>query len=167
MSNPAFTFERYRAHGWVVHRKMLKAGETFVVNVPQGYTLEQAPDIALWTRGYVTGVNLENGEPVEPRSPGSSILRRMVMLPGKHLMTAQEDSEFWCVNRIANRNRLPGLEVVDLAPTEVQQIGLPSLICSGRFKTLSGDTIEAPAALAAGATITAETRVLGLAFKEN
>ena len=132
--------ERTTVFGWVVHRKLMAAGETYQARVLEDIATKDSENIALWTKGLITGVREDGFKPM-PRAPGHFNLDRDIMLAGLYTFTAKEDSEWWCVNWRLNRGDLPG--IVPLRLSAGQRVALlPGtllLVCSGVLQTRLGD----------------------------
>lgn len=160
-----FNFQRFRAFGWVVHRKQLATGEKFKVHAAAELNPDNAPDIAVWTRGRVAVSDMLTGERLPDRVPGDSILKRGRTRKGEFWCTALEPSEFWCISGRANRGKRPQLDVLDIEPsTREQRLAHDAILCAGTV-TLNGQLLEAPQAFAAGARISVRERAIGFYVK--
>ncbi|CDN87316.1 hypothetical protein BN948_01736 [Hydrogenophaga intermedia] len=160
-----FRFERYEAFGWIVHRKILAVGERFEVHANGDIDVANAPDVAVWTRGRVLVEEQGTGRRLPDRQPGDSILRRGRTQAGRFVCTAAEPSEFWCINRVANRRRQPKLAVLDAEPGRELRLVRNALLCEGRVRV--GDVeLAAPQALAKGARVVVLERAIGFLFME-
>lgn len=136
-----FEFQRKYIFGWVVHVKTLQAGDTYAVkvtgdgNVPSNKT----GNITLWTKGLITGVNSSTGDITLPRTKGYFSLDRDAIPSGEFKFTAEEDSEWVCVNYIANRKTLPNLRVIRCDSSSVViPAGSNILFCDDGFSDTDG-----------------------------
>lgn len=159
---------RYTAFGWVAVRMSLPAGAKLSYVIPQDVPRERLPAVNLWTKGHVTGVNLRSGNTVAPRVPG--VLTSELVAPvlgGRFVMTAHEDSEFWCVSAKANGSRMPGLTKLQLGagevytPTQLERV----LVCAGEL-VVGGQphTLGEAVEIAAGSVVSAPHGALALVF---
>ena len=159
-----FEFERYEAHGWIIHRKMMAAGEFYDVEIPVGYDIAHAANISLWTSGHVLVTDRDSGAEVGERTAGDGLLARHSMRAGNYRCTATEPSEFWCINAVVNRRRMPQIELCDTQDGFALLHG-DLLLCEGVL-TIDGNlTVHAPAAIKRGnRTLTPVSRCLGFVF---
>lgn len=160
-----FAFERFGAYGWVIHKKMLAVGESFLTTVGPNYSIENASDIGLWTKGLVQVVNTRTGKALPSKVPGDSILKKLEYEQGEFMCTALEPSEFWCINRKINRKLFEawGVSLIDIPEGDAKVVPSLAVICDGVFRTEIG-TYSGPAALRPGWNVQAVTRVLGFQF---
>lgn len=161
----AFTFQRFRAFGWVVHRKQLAAGEKFKVHAAAELNPANAPDIAVWTRGRVAVSDMLTGERLPDRVPGDSILKRGRTRKGEFWCTALEPSEFWCISSLANRGKRPQLDLLDIEPdAKAVRLLHDAILCAGAI-TIDGKPFEAPQAIAKGTRVVVIERAIGFYVK--
>lgn len=142
-----FSYERHNAFGWVVHRKLLAQGENYSVTVTEDTEGSRIGNITLWTKGRIEGTDRSGQVQVTPRVPGYSNLNRGLVLAGTYDYVATEPSEWWCINYIANRRRLPQVHIFSAASGEVYAlpVGTKLLLCAGSVSF--GETqYDAPAA---------------------
>lgn len=160
----AFNFQRFEAHGWVVHRKQLHPAEEFRVEVGQECTPATAPDVAVWTRGRVAVIDDITGDQLPDRVPGDSILKRGRTKAGRFTCVALEASEFWCISSLANRKRKPQLDLLDAEPGKRITLAHDAIVCAGRIR-LGDRELDAPQALLKGARFDVIERAIGFIVK--
>jgi len=146
MSAP-FNYERHKAFGWLVHKKLLLANEKYRVVVPAAVAADKVDNITLWTKGRIEGIDIASSMQIPPRVAGFNSFIRGDVPAGEYLFTAVEDSEWWCINYTANRNRLPIVQVFLASKGEIKElpIGTRLLICRGAA-AVNGQSHTAPAA---------------------
>lgn len=166
----SFKFERYKAFGWIIHRKILETNDTFVVDIPIEYSPSQGHNISLWTKGRVEGIDALTGLPTQIKLPGSSVLQRDTVPVSKNYFKAVEPSEFWCINYTINRRSLPDVEVIKIlaGTTKVFDIGTLALFCTGVFDINNVEYIGPKAINFATVshTVFAKTDTYGFIFKK-
>jgi hypothetical protein len=169
MSNQ-FNYERHKAFGWVIHRKVLAAGERYSISVTEDTDGTQIGNITLWTAGRIEGIDRAGGVTIAPRVPGYTNLNRGAAPAGSYDYVAVEDSEWWCINHTANRNQLPKVQVFTAAVGELKNlpVGTKLLLCAGSVSF--GETqYDAPAAFEISseqATFVAGEQCYGFVFEE-
>lgn len=169
--NPAFNFDRLNAFGWIIHRKVLHKGDSYLARVSQDLKPAEADNITLWTKGEITGQTLDGARSVEPRLPGRfSRDYTHTVLAGEYIFTAMEDSEWWCINWTINRKKLPTVSPFRLPSqaTAMLTVGQSLLLCSGTLVT-SGGTIGAGSEVSIktkDAPVLAQTNCYGLFFHD-
>lgn len=164
---PAFDYVRHSVFGWVIHQKMVAAGEGYRADVPVAVEARDSGNITLWTKGCIRGTR-PDGSATEPRVPGSFNQDRGIFEPGEYQFVAQEDSEWWCINWIANRRSLPEVRAVRLAVGEMLELkpGDRLLICAGQAE-LDHHTFGPASALSIGSserTLVATQPTYGMLF---
>lgn len=163
-------FTRHAAFGWVIHRKVIAAGDTYSVNLTADTDGPGLGNITVVTKGRITGVDRATGAVVPDRVPGYSNKYRTGLIAGIYDFTAQQDSEWWCINQRINRNRLPDVDVFSAATGQVVEMpaGTKLLLCEGSLSV--GDTqYDAPQAFQVTSQQTvfvAGAQCYGLIFKE-
>jgi hypothetical protein len=143
----ATAFTRYSAFGWVVHHKEIPAGEPYVVNLTGDTDGPGLGNITVVTKGRITGVNRATGAAVIDRVPGYTNKDRTGLLAGIYDFTAQENSEWWCINQKTNKDRLPNVDIFSASMGQVVElpVGTKLLLCQGSLSV--GDTqYDAPKA---------------------
>jgi hypothetical protein len=169
--NNQFTYDRHKAFGWVVHRKVLAEGESYSITVTEDTDGSRIGNITLWTKGRVEGVDRSGRVQIELRVPGYNNINRGLVPAGVYDYVAVEASEWWCINYTANRNRLPVVQVFSYAPGEVHPlpVGTKLLLCAGSVSF--GETqYDAPAAFEVSseqATFVAGEQCYGFIFEES
>lgn len=140
-------FTRHSAFGWVVHHKEIPAGESYVVNLTADTDGPGLGNITVVTKGHITGVDRSTGAPVADRTPGYTNKDRTGLIAGVYDFTAQEDSEWWCINQRTNKNRMPNVDIFSASMGQVVElpVGTKLLLCEGSLSV--GDTqYDAPQA---------------------
>lgn len=142
-----FNFERHKAFGWVVHRKVLAAGEKYSVTVTEDIPDGKTGNITLWTKGRITGSDRSGVQQPTDRVPGFCSLSRQFVPAGSYDYVAAEPSEWWCINHRANRNSLPDVKPFSVRIGEVKAFpaGAKILLCAGSV-SFGGVQYDAPAA---------------------
>lgn len=164
-----FVNTKAKAFGWVIHRKLIAPGETYRASVLEDTLPKDSENITLWTKGHLVGTR-EDGYIPPPRRAGDFSLERQMMPKGIYTFTAQEASEWWCINWRANRHSLPVVLPLRLAPGEQRALRASTLllVCSGSLETQAGEFGPGTEVMvgAAGATVRASRAgpVFGLFF---
>lgn len=155
-------YQPYAAFGWVIHRVSVVTGESFVYEVRRETLPSRLSAQTIYTKGRCTGhYEGEAGRAALERVPGFANDRLPSPLPALRLnMTAQEDSEWWCLSAPANAS-IPAVEFVRLEPGESMPINTGDLIfvCEGDARigaTISTGPVAVrgvqPSVLSAGST---------------
>lgn len=159
---------QHDAFGWSVSHLSLPAGVAYSYIVSADTDRSLLPAVSFWTRGRVTGVNVTTGAAIDDRVPGTltSALARVVRA-GRFVLTAEQDSEWWCIAAKTNRGQLPGLSSFDLTSGQSATLdpGQRLLICSGSASFGPATLGPGECAHALGAMqIHANSSLLGLFF---
>jgi hypothetical protein len=167
----AFRFDRATVFGWTLHRKQLAAGEFFMVKVSEDTLPEEADNISLWTKGEIAGQSFDGTRKLESRLPGRFSLDYTAPLrEGAYIFTAKSDSEWWCINYLINKKRLPKVTPFRLAAGEVAQLmpGTKLMLCSGELQTFKTTLLETPMEISVTEQIgvLALSQVYGLYFHD-
>jgi hypothetical protein len=168
--NTGIGFTRHAAFGWVVHRKVIPAGNSYSVNLTSDTDGLGLGNITVVTKGLITGVNRASGQAVMDRAPGYSNKDRVGLLAGTYDFTAQEPSEWWCINQKTNKGRTPNIDVFCASAGEVVQIsfGTKLFLCQGSLSI--GDVRhDAPQAFqveSQQAVFVADEQCYGFIFKD-
>lgn len=163
-------FTRHIAFGWVVHHKVIAAGESYVVNLTTTTDHTGLGNITVVTKGLITGSSRATGAAVQDRVPGYTNRGRTEMLAGIYDFTAQQDSEWWCINQKTNKNRLPDVDIFSASVGQVVELpaGTKLMLCEGSLSV--GDAqYDAPQAFQVGSQQTvfvAGEQCYGFIFKE-
>jgi hypothetical protein len=163
-------FTRYATFGWVVHHKVISAGETYAVHLTKDTDGSGLGNITLVTKGRITGVNRATGAAVIDRVPGYTNKDRAGLLAGSYDFTAQENSEWWCINQKTNKDRLPNVDIFSASMGQVVElpVGTKLLLCQGSLSV--GDSqYDAPQAFQVSSQQTvfvAGEQCYGFIFKE-
>jgi hypothetical protein len=163
-------FTRYAAFGWVVHHKEIPSGEKYVVNLTRDTDGPGLGNITLVTKGRIAGVNRGTGVPIADRTPGYTNKDRTGLPAGIYDFTAQENSEWWCINQKTNRNRRPDVGIFAASMGQVVElpVGTKLLLCQGSLSV--GDAqYDAPQAFQVSSQQTvfvAGEQCYGFIFKE-
>lgn len=134
------TFTRHSAFGWVVHRKVIAANEPYSITLSADTDGPGLGNITVVTKGRITGVNRATGAAVIERVPGYTNKDRTGLLAGVYDFTAQEDSEWWCINQRINGGSLPDVDIFSASVGQVIELpaGTKLLLCQGSLSV--GDT---------------------------
>ena len=129
------TFTRYSAFGWVVHRKVIATSGSYSVKLTADTDGPGLGNITLVTKGLITGVNRATGAAVLDRAPGYTNKDRTGLLAGMYDFTAQQPSEWWCINQRINKSRLPQVDVFSASAGQTVELpaGTKLLLCEGRL----------------------------------
>lgn len=165
-----FLIGTHKAWGWTVCHMGLAAGGSYGALIARAAPRDSLPSRAMWTKGRVTGVNLQTGAPVLERVRGVFSGDLPPMVAGRYRLEAAEDAEWWCIPNHLNGFDLPGVQPLRRASGEVFQapVGTRLLVISGAAETwrgqvLPGGLIDTTGA-ATSTTVEAVTEVLGLLF---
>lgn len=120
------TIETHTVFGWKVQRHIMPAGTKMVTVAKNEVPRNQAPNRAMYVKGRAT-VEIEGGSAPD-RVPGLYTQERPAQPAGKSIVTAVEDTEFWCFNYTMNRNSLPALTPIRLNPGESYTLPQNSLL---------------------------------------
>lgn len=126
-------FTRYSVFDWVVHHKVIAANETYTVKLTADTDGRGLGNITLVTKGLITGVNRVTAASVPDRSPGYTNKDRTGLLAGTYDFTAQQTSEWWCINQRINGNRLPQVDIFSATTGQILELaaGTKLLLCEG------------------------------------
>lgn len=129
------TFTRHSAFGWVVHRKVIAANESYSVRLTADTDGPGLGNITLVTKGLITGVNRATAAAVPDRVPGYTNKDRTGLLAGTYDFTAQQASEWWCINQRINKNHLPQVDIFSASAGQTVglSVGTKLLLCEGRL----------------------------------
>lgn len=166
----SFKSEKYKAFGWVLHRKMLEVGANFKVEIPAEYSPKDGHNISLWTVGKVEGYCSLSKKATEVKVPGCSILNKISVPKSDIIFTAAEYSEFWCINYTLNRNKLPDVSILNIpkGTSVLLPLGSKVLFCEGTF-SIKNTTHSSPKSLrfqSGDIEIIAETSTYGFIFEK-
>ncbi len=130
-------YEPYTVFGWKIHRKTLDAGEKYIAKLPKDVIRERIDNISFWVKGRIEGkhTNPAYTDPIRPRVAGffTPTDAPELVLSGTIEFECVEDSEWWCVNYISNRKKLPRMKslVLKAGETVPLNIGDKLLVCRG------------------------------------
>lgn len=139
-------FKIHRVFGAIVHQKTINAGETFDFSIAKTIPSEQYENKTLFTKGRITGTR-EDGSPLPvERVPGTHTMTLNLVPSGNFTFTAQEDSEWWCINGEANKlnKRAMQAKIFSLksGASTTLAVGTKLLVCAGNLQiddTVFGD----------------------------
>lgn len=136
-----FNFIRHKVFGWAVHQKVFAQGEQYTSRLERDTDPKDSENITFWTKGRIAGVNTATGEATPDRAAGMFSFDLPVYPAGTYLMTAQEPSEWWCVNYMANVKALPTLRPLVVTPGDSVTLpeGTRLFVCEGTL-SLDGET---------------------------
>lgn len=123
----------HQPFGWKVHQHIMPVGSTMRIVSTAEVAREDALNRAMYVGGRAHITNSEIGQ-LPDRVPGLYTGHRPAHPPGITTITPLEETEFWCFNKIINRNKLPTLQPLVLADGEplVCDIGQRVLVCRGQ-----------------------------------
>lgn len=126
-------FTRYSVFGWVVHHKVIAANEVYSVTITADTDGSGLGNITLVTKGLITGVNRATAAPVLDRAAAYTNKDRTGLLAGTYDFTAQQPSEWWCINQRINGNRLPQVDIFSAAMGQILEFpaGTKLFLCEG------------------------------------
>lgn len=164
----AGTYVPYSVFGWNLHFARMRAGEFENRRVPQDVPRSKNPYLALWTKGRIDIVRQDDDQVMPSRTPGYYSAERPDVQKGTYVMTAVEDSEWWCIDAQANGNKLPAVSPLRLSAGDCLELPAESrvLLCAGEL--LVGETPvngPVPITLANISELTAVTDCYGLIFE--
>lgn len=151
--------QRYSVFGWVVHKVSAYVGDSFKYEVRRSAAPSRLSAQTLYTKGRISGVNQTNPDHAAvTRVPGFGNDQLPDPVPAVVMeMTAQEDSEWWCLSAPTNHS-LPAVDYIRLQAGENRPVQAGDLIfiCDGTVEC-RGQTLQGPTALrvSAGTTLTA------------
>lgn len=163
-------FTRYSAFGWVIHHKEIPSGGSYAVTLTGDTDGPGLGNITLVTKGHIAGVCRATGAEVIERLPGYTNKDRTGLLAGIYDFTAQENSEWWCINQKINRGQLPNVDIFSASIGQVIElpIGTKLMLCIGSL-SVGGTQYNAPQAFQVTSTQTAfvaGAQCYGFIFKE-
>lgn len=132
------------AFGWRVANLALDAGKSYGVLIPRAMPRAGIGTITLWTKGEIRGVNVTTGQAIDTRLPGMVSTQLGPLEPGRRVLTAHSDAEWWCIDQRANDGQLPEVECWRAQPGEMVN-GLV-LVCDGPDVGLAIEGYPAPVA---------------------
>jgi hypothetical protein len=164
-------YARFKSFGWVIYRVSVSAGESFVYEVKSEALPNRLSAQTIYTKGLCTGhYEGDVGRAAMDRVPGFANDSLPSPLPCLRLnMTAQEDSEWWCLSKPFNAT-IPAVEFVRLQPGESMPINTGDLVFVCEGDMLIGNTASSgpksirgihPGVLTAGSTA-----VYGMKFNQ-
>jgi hypothetical protein len=130
------------AFGWRVVKLSLPAGHSYGVLAGADRPRSSVGTITLFTKGRITGTNLTTGEQLSDRLPGLMSNTLDAIKSGRYVLTAAEDSEWWCLDERVNGGLLPGVTLVNAEEGQVVE-GM-CLVCSGPNDGLVATDYAAP-----------------------
>lgn len=142
-------YSPYIAFGWVIHRVTAATGDAFKYEVRRSSAPSRLSAQTIYTKGRVSGVdktNLDNA--AVTRVPGFGNDQLPNPVPAVVMeMTAQEDSEWWCISAPTNPS-LPVVEYIRLQAGESKPVQAGDLIfiCDGAVE-YAGQTLRGPIAV--------------------
>lgn len=108
-ASPLCTVE---AFGWKLVKMALPQGHSYGLIVGADRDRSSVGTVTLFTKGRITGVNTSTGEALDERVPGVLSTSLGPLKAGKRVLTAEEDSEWWCLDSRVNSAALPGIALV-------------------------------------------------------
>lgn len=126
-------FTRYSVFDWIVHHKVIAANDAYAVTLTADADGPGLGNITLVTKGLITGVNRATAAPVPDRAPGYTNKDRTGLRAGTYDFTAQQASEWWCINQRINGNRLPQVDIFSATMGQILELpaGTKLFLCEG------------------------------------
>lgn len=115
--------------GWRLHRVQAVAGVWYDMVVARPSSISACGVYSFYAKGLLHGTNLTTGKRVPDRVPGLLSCTLPDIDAGIYRYTAQEPSEWWCIDRRFNGGQLPPLQALDLAAGQRHE-GMV-LVCTG------------------------------------
>ena len=167
-----FDYARYNVFDAVVHQKRVAAGDKYKVIIKENTNSDGFGNISVFTKGRITGVFPDGSPLLFERVPGVHTLDREFIPAGEFTFTAQEDSEWWCINRHLSQNihiTLEKIKIFSLAAgaSTTLVVGTKLLLCEGNLQ-IGNNTFSAGSAVeisSANFDVTATTNCYGFLFK--
>lgn len=160
--------EPFEAFGWVLHRTQMEPGDVLFVSIPKQVARQDAANLNLYTHGTLQVQRTDLSKPATLRNAGDYSPEHGPLIAGEYRVTAQTESELWCVNHTLNGRSLPNLQVLRLRSGGT--LDLPpnqrGLLCRG--SGVLGDVkVAGPIAFVTSGTRTlfAHTDCYGLLFE--
>lgn len=113
--------DTHKVFGWKVHRHRMRAGTKLKIVSKTVIERDAAPNLAMYVGGLAV-VTDDAGNTYPDRVPGMFTSERPDHPAGIVTLAVTEDVEFWCFNYTANKNSLPDLTPVRLAPMDILRL---------------------------------------------
>lgn len=132
------TTKWHKAFGWNVRQCVMQLGAKIALPALVEVPRDKAPNRAMYVRGRCT-VTVD-GQPYEDRVPGLYTQERPPHPVGVTLLTAVEETEFWCFGYAVNRNQLPELTPVRVLAGDTLKLcaGNKLFVMLGKAGSLTG-----------------------------
>lgn len=126
--------EKHMVFGWLIHQHILPVGTRLVISSSKKIERAAATNIAMYVRGEATIVNPTLPD-IPNRTPGLFTGDRPDHPEGITTITPITEVEFWCLNFISNRYKLPCITPIRLptAGTIQPAAGTRILVCRGNL----------------------------------
>lgn len=152
--------QRYSVFGWVVHKVSASVGDSFKYDVRKSVPPHQLSAQTIYTKGRISGFSeTDPTHAAVTRVPGFGNDQLPNPVPAVVMeMTAQEDSEWWCLSVPANQS-LPAVDYIRLQAGENSPVQAGDLIfiCDGTAEC-GGQTLRGPIALRVSSDAVLEAR---------
>lgn len=117
------------AFGWKLHWVRAATGTWYDMVVARPSSIRACGVYSFYTKGLVQGINLTTGQRVPDRVPGLLSCTLPDIDGGIYRYTAQEPSEWWCIDRTFNGGNLPPFNPLKMSANQSYEGML--LVCSG------------------------------------
>lgn len=163
-------FIRHSAFGWIIHQKIISTGDTYTVKLTSDTDGPNLGNITLVTKGYITGVNRATSESVVDRIPGYTNKDRVNLLAGTYDFIAKKDSEWWCINKRINKDKLPNVDIFLASTGQIIELPVNTklLLCEGSLSVghIQYDSPQAFEVSSQETVFVAGSQCYGFIFKE-
>jgi hypothetical protein len=165
---PNIVYTPYKAFDWKVHKAECPNGHSFIVTTTKAGPRTEAANIALYTQGLLTGESLTDSLPVLDRPAGTFSQNLNPIRQGQFKFTAVGNTQWWCINYIANQQQLPNVIPVVILAGTIQSfpLGTRLFLCEGTA-TVNGQAVITPTCLQANTNpieVVASSNVYGFVF---
>lgn len=131
------------AYGWRVVKMRLAAGKSYGYLVQGAKPRSAMHALGLWVQGCIESRNVQTGATNTLRQPGAFSGEFPAIAAGRYVLTALQDTDWWCIDQKVNGGVLPQVEPLRL--TQGQQVSGLLLILSGPDEGTITSSYTAPA----------------------
>lgn len=135
---------KVRAFGWTFHWVKAATGVWYDMVVARPSSVRDCGVYSFYAKGLLHGTNLTTGQRMPDRVPGLLSCTLPDVDAGIYRYTAQEPSEWWCIDRKFNGGDLPPVQPLSLSAGQ-QHTGM-ILVCTGPDAGQSFESYTAPEA---------------------
>jgi hypothetical protein len=162
--------ESFTAFDYIVSVVSRTAGDKYAVIIGREKSREEFGVYTVYTKGLIKGMEVRTNTPILDRTVGTFSANLNTAPAGRYFFTVIEDSESFCIDRVANKQRFPSrVRLLDIKEGESTQLedGLQVLVCigTGAHGTLK---LEPKTSFINDGTktITATTRILAMIIED-